>query len=707
MKKLKIIIFIFLIFYGVYFFFPYFIKVKINPIPTSTLIYDKNNIEIWEIVTDGKYRHRNTDFQNFPEFLKQSFIWIEDQRFYFHNWIDYIWIVRALKNNIFWWNTQWASTIENQIIRNQYWLNEKRGYKLKIKEFIFSLALNKKYSKDEILSLYLNTIHFWYLNFWVESAAKFYYHKNLENLTQAEIIWLLTIIKNPNNFNPITKLSAFNSRFKILVSALEKKWIISQKEKDLILEEKLTFYTWEKNTLPYIVDFINNSSLKNTQNNGKIFTTLDYYLTQHIDNLAKTTLKNLAWKNVGDYSIIIIDKNTMNLEVMIGWQDYDAQDWQVNASLALRQPGSTLKPFLYALYFQIFWKTPSSTILDLPVSYKTNFWNSYEPKNYSLSYAWEVSLAEALSQSINIPAVKILNEIWIENFLHFLKNIWINSLNRDADYYGLSLALWSWEISLYELTRAYSIFAKNWEYCDINIVAWKDVFSDFQSSKTQPIWFSNWDSNNFQNENLKSTSWCKALINRKYTDMVGEILTNRYFKLAWFPINSNLDFPDREVFVKTGTSRNFKDNWSIWFTSNYIIWVWVWNKSGEEMKWVSGATGAWDIFKKIVYELDNYEKSSPIISLENEKKDFIKIISPLENTIYKIDPSIPIKNQQMKLNFSSNFDYDEIVWYVNWEKYPSNFVSLSDIWKKTSIKIEAYKHHVLLWSDEINIYLQN
>lgn len=679
MKTLKTIILTLIIFYGIYFFFPYFIKVKIQPIPTSTIIYDKNNIELWEIVTEWKYRHRNTQFEDFPEFLKEAFIWIEDKRFYFHSWVDFIWIIRAFKNNIIWWNTQWASSIENQIIRNQYWLNEKRWYKLKIKEFIFSLALNKKYGKNEILALYLNTINFWYLNFWVESAAKFYYQKNLENLTQAEIIWLLTIIKNPNNFNPITKLSAFNNRFKILTNSLEKQGIISEKEKNLILEEKLVFYTWEKNKLPYVVDFINNSTFKEKEENGNIFTHFDYYLTQKIDNLAKTTLKNLAWKNVGDYSIIIIDKNTMNLEVMIGWQDYDAKDWQVNASLALRQPGSTLKPFLYALYFQDFWKNPSSTILDLPVSYKTTFWNSYEPKNYSLTYAWEVSLAEALSQSINIPAVKILNEIWIEKFLQFLKTIWVNSLNKNADYYGLSLALWSGEISLYELTRAYSIFANNGKYCDINIL---------------------------KNEKWESDT-CKNIIEKKYIDMVWEILTNRYFKLAWFPINSNLDFPDREVFVKTGTSRNFKDNWSIWFTNNFIIWVWVGNKSWEEMKWVSGATGAWDIFKKIVYELDNYEKSSPIISLENEKKDFIKIISPLENTVYKINPSIPLKNQQIKLNFSSNIDYDDLVWYINDIAYKSQFLSLSGLWNQTKIKVEVYKNNELLWSDEITIRLEN
>lgn len=680
MKALKICLFIFLWLFGMYFFFPYFIKVELPKIPVSTVIYDSNHIELWEIITDWKYRHRETKWEDFPEFLKTAFIGIEDKRFYFHSGVDFLWILRAFKNNMIWKNREGASTIENQIIRNHFWLNERRGYQLKIKEFILSLALNKKYSKDEILGLYLNTINFWYLNFWVESAAKFYYHKSLKELTKAEMIWLLTIIKNPNNFNPLTKKSAFEHRFSVIVNTLTNNGILSEEEKNLIKEETLTFYSGEKNKLPYIVDFVHTKIKKDAKEHGKIVTHFDYYLSEKINTLAQTTLKNLAWKNVGDYGIIIIDRKTMWLKVMIWGENYDGKDGQVNASLALRQPGSTLKPFLYALYFEQFRKNPSSSILDLPVSYPTAFWYSYEPKNYSLTYAWEVSLAEALSQSINIPAVKILHEIWIESFMKFLKSVWITSLSRESDYYGLSLALWSGEISLFELTRAYSIFAKNGEYCDINI---------------------------FLDDDKISNNHCKTSIDKKYTDMVEEILTNRYFKLAWFPIHSNLDFPDRNVFVKTGTSRNFKDNWSIWFTSDFIIWVWVWNKDGAEMKWVSGASGAGDIFRKIVYELDTYETDTPIVSLENEYHDFIKIISPLDKNTYQIDPSIPLEKQSIQLNYHTNIDFDTLLWKVDGNIFEKSFLPLSQIQQKTSLQIEVYKENVLLGTDSVEIFLKN
>lgn len=668
MKKSKIIIFSFVFLLGIYFIFPYFIKVQIQKIPNSTIVYDEENNELWEIIANKKYRHIEKKIDEIPNFLKKSIISIEDRRFYFHSWVDYIGIIRAFKNNIFGDTKQWASTIDNQVIRNSYWLNEKRWYKLKIKEFVLALALNKKYSKDEILEMYLNNINFWYLNYWVASASRFYYKKDINNLTKAEMLWLISIIKNPNKYSPITNLSNFNKRFKVLTEYLEKNSIISNQEKNEILEEKLFFSLWEKPILPYVVDFIN-TSVKN--NPSKITTTINLNLTKKIDKIAKNSIKNLAWKNVSDYSIIIIDKNTLDLKVMIWWNDYNSKDWQVNGALALRQPGSALKPFIYLMAFENLQKTPSSTILDLPVSYKTSDWNSYEPKNYSLTYAWEITLAEALSQSINIPAVKLLHDVWVNNFLGFLRNVGIKSLNRDSDFYWLSIALWSWEISLYELTRAYSIFAKNGDFCEVNFIK--------------------------ENKNN-----CKKITDKKYTDMIYEILTNRYFKLAWFPIHSNLDFPDREVFVKTGTSRNFKDNWSVWFTSDYIIWVWVGNKDWSEMKGVSGATGAGDIFRKIVYELDNKETKSNIVSLEKNTEKYIKIISPLDKNVFKINPSIPINTQDIKLNFSTNIDYDSFIWYLNWEKVGKDFVNISILKAKNNLELHILKWDKIIWKDKVS-----
>jgi membrane carboxypeptidase/penicillin-binding protein PbpC len=145
--------------------------------------------------------------------------------------------------------------------------------------------------------------------------------------------------------------------------------------------------------------------------------------------------------------------------------------------------------------------------------------------------------------------------------------------------------------------------------------------------------------------------------------MVESILTNRYFKLAWFPINSSLDFPDRYIFVKTWTSRNFSDNWALWFSENYMIWVWVWNKDWEEMKWVSWVSWAWEIFKSIVYELENNNYKVKNNKLNNNNDTFLEITNPLDWWIYQINKFKPINIQNIKLDFKTNIVY---FIYQNW-----------------------------------------
>jgi penicillin-binding protein 1C len=335
---------------------------------------------------------------------------------------------------------------------------------------------------------------------------------------------------------------------------------------------------------------------------------------------------------------LITERKTNNIKVLIWWEDYTKKWGQVNSILALRQPWSAIKPFTYLLAFKNLELTPDDTIIDEPVQFFTEKWYAYTPKNYSLEYKGKVTFAQSLSQSINIPAVKLTNELWVWNLLIFLKEVWINSLNKDSDFYGLALTLWVWEVNLYELLRAYSIFSNDWVLCDFNITL-------------------------NQNKNT-----CKNIVDKKYTQMIESILTNRYFKLAWFPINSSLDFPDRYVFVKTWTSRNFNDNWALWFSENYMIWVWVWNKDWTEMKWVSWASWAWEIFRSIVYELENnnYENITQKETKNNEK--YLEITNPLDWSVYSINHSKPMDVQNIKLDFKTNMSYEKYYWEINWKK---------------------------------------
>ena len=664
-KKIKIffiIFFLIIIFIISLYIYPVEIK-KINP---STIIYDVNNIEIGEIINNKKTRHRFIEIEKIPNFSKKAIILMEDKNFYNNSWIDFSAITRAIINNFKSdKKIEWASTISTQVIRNNYWLNEKRTYFRKLKEFYLALSLNKKYSKNEILEFYLNNIYYWNLNYWIESASNYYFWKKLNNLTKAEQIAILILPKNPNKYNPYKNISNFKNRFNKISNYLYNNWLIDKNELNSILSEKLFFNNNNfKNKLPYISDYLNSHPNPPLSGEGILNTTIDYNLTQKIDTLAQNTISKLAWKDVWDYWIIITDRKTNKLKVMIWWIDYYAENGQVNSTTALRQVGSTIKPFTYLLSFKDLWYNASTKILDLPIQFDTAEWNSYSPKNYSLDYKWEISLAEALSQSINIPAVKLTNEIWLNRLYNFLKKLKISSLNKPAEYYGLALTLWVSEMSLYELLQAYSIFANNWDLCEINILV-----------------------------KGKEDMECENIIEKKYIDEIDTILTNRYFKLKWFPINSNLDFKDRKVFVKTWTSRNFRDNWAIGFTNNYMIWVWVWNKDWTYMKGVSWATWAGEIFSKIVKYLEPAEQNfenKKIIFEQKKEINFLEIISPLNKSTYKIDWTKPKNISQIKLDFSTNIDYDEKKWFINNKKINSNFFNLQK-WT-FEIKIILYKN---------------
>lgn len=693
--KVRVIIFIILALFSITIILLVLLyPLKITNIPYSTVIYDKNHVEIWEIPFENNYRHRDIKFEEIPNFYIKSIVSLEDQSFYYNIWISPRWILRSLINNVKSRKiVEWWSTISTQFIRNNLWLNEKRNLSKKFLEFFYAINLNIRYSKEDILTKYSNQLYFWYLNYWLSSASNYYFNKEVNNLTKAELLSLITIQKNSSKYDPYKSLEKFNSRFLLLAKTLKNNWIIEDKEFKNIINEKLYFNKNHENKLPYITDFINNSgnidflsinnsyikikwtSLKWRELVSKIETTIDYNLTRKIEDIATKSILDLAWKNVWDYGILILDKNTNELLTMIWGKNFYWKEWQVNSTLALRQPWSTIKPFNYLLASKMFWVEPNDAILDLPILYKTKDNYSYVPKNYSNTFEWEVSIWEALAQSMNVPAIKTLEKVWVNNLLEFLHKIGISSLNKDADHYWLALTLWDWEVSLYELTRAYSIFANEGKICDIKYL---------QSSQKK----------------------CFEVIESNYTDKIKYILSNRFLKLWGYPINSALDFENIDVFFKTWTSRNYRDNWTVWFTSNYIIWVWVGNKDASNMKWVSWATWAWEIFWKIVR---NLEKTNSYTKLNNSSEtisnNYLEITSPLNWEKYKINEYTQLENQKIKLDFSSNYQFNEYIWYLDDKKTESKFIILTP--GKHKIRLELIYDWKIIISGETNYEVEN
>ncbi|MCT4617161.1 MAG: penicillin-binding protein [Candidatus Gracilibacteria bacterium] len=610
---------------------------NIEEIPYSTIIYDIKGNEIAEI-NYGEFRHRYLDIDDYPDFLKRGVIFLEDRSFYNNIGIDFLAIFRAVWRNFEEGKVvEGASTISSQLIRNTTGLNEKRTFWKKLQEFGLAVVINAKYSKEDILEKYLNNVSFGYMNFGYESASYYYFGKSVKNLTKAQLLALMVIPKNAIKYDPYKKFEQFKIRYNLILNLFKENGIISEEDEIFIKNEKIEFNEKNKPKLPYIKDFLENNYIEQIKGKKEIYLNIDYFLTKKVEHLAKNVVDKLYWKNVRDYGLIILDRHTSDLKVMIGGYSYDGPNGQVNSALRPRQAGSTIKPFTYSLAFKDLGWDKNTIILDLPVEFKTDKGYAYNPKNYSLDYKGQVSVAQALSQSLNIPAVKTLYEVGEKKLLDFLRDLKITSLDKDVGYYGLALTLGVGEISLFELTRSYNIFAQDGNFCEINI---------------------------FKN-NSKQTN-CEKKIDKKITDEITEILTNRFYKLEGFPVNSALDFGNRKVFVKTGTSRNFRDNWAMGFTKNYIIGVWAGNKDGSEMKGVSGATGAGQIFREIV---DNIEKDfdeikAPNIQEKNKEK-YLNIISPLPNSKYKLDEYKQEKNQKIKLDFVTNIEYDSARFFVD------------------------------------------
>ena len=684
-----------------YFFLVFFLPLSLPVLPSSTIFHDKQGQEMGEVIYSGSVRHREITSEEIPDFYKKALVTLEDKTFWTNNGISFRGVIRSTLHNIQAGKVvEGWSTLSSGLIRNTFWIGENRTAGKKILEFLYAIRLNHMFSKDAILTEYINRVDFGYMNHGLKPAANYYFGREPTDLTQAEQIALLILPKDSKKYDPYRKPKNFRARFEEVVKILIQEQMITEEEWKNILNENLHWNTEHGNSLPYVVDFLKTKI--QTPEKNPIRTTFDLALTEQIDIIAKNALKELAWKNVSDYGILIAERGTEenwknnnktlqkrsnsdaygshgsleesspewtvrryverengdlnrkneffqgSMRVMIGGVNYaDTTAWQVNTTLALRQPGSTIKPFTYLLAFEKFSLTPESTIVDLPIAYRTSENYAYEPKNYSQDYKGEITLRQALSESVNIPAIKLAEKVGVPALLSFLRWLGISSLQEDADHYGLWLTLGNGEVSLLELLESYTIFANNGKYCP------------FRFTEDSPI------------------LPCIPKVHSIYTDMVVSILTDRYAKLGGFPLYSALDFPDRDVFVKTGTSRNFRDNWAVGFTDRYMIGVWTGNKSGEDMKGVTGATGAWEIFRRIVYSLERGEHEQAPRKIPLNGKPYLTITNPLEGSLYKQEPEKSANKQKVRLNFDTNILYDRVYWLLDEIKIDSDFIDLA------------------------------
>jgi penicillin-binding protein 1C len=542
------------------------------------------------------------------------------------------------------------------LARNILGIQRERSYAAKLAEVWLALRLELSYSKDQILREYLGRIEFGRLSIGVSAAANSYFGVAIEQLRPAEQIALITMIKNPAKYDLAREPEAFRARYTYIIWELVSLGIIPANDAQALIADPLTL-TDTRAELPYVRDVVRSANGKyGLQEVGKL--TIDSQLTAQISRIARQVQSELARKNVGDYGVLIVDRSTGWVRVMIGGSSYYADNGQVNATLALRQVGSTIKPFSYLLALTEKGRNMTDTITDLPVSFATAEGNSYEPKNYSLKYRGAITLAEALAGSVNVPAVKIAQEVGVLRLLQFLRSLGVSSLQEWPDHYGLALTLGVGEISLWELLEAYSIFGNEGSICPLTL---------------ENIW-----------ETLCPKS--PAMASTESINQIVETLSNPIYRQAEFALGSTLDFWETRVFVKTGTSRNFRDNYAIGMTDKYWIGVWTGNKDGSNMQGISGASGAGEIFAQIIRTIDprGLSMSSPLAwSLTNSWSTAIgskalsqlplntlEITRPLSGTLYKA-------SGELGITYWTDIPYDRVEYWLNGQLMKNERIDLS------------------------------
>ena len=509
----------------------------------------------------------------------------EDKRFLFHHGVDPFALIRAV-----WLNTargriiSGGSTITMQVAKMCLNLKNRRSVLNKILEIAYALKIELYLSKSRIMEVYLNRAPYGNQTYGVEAAARFYFGKSANHLSLGESCMLAVIPRAPTLFNPYVRSGSVDTaRRRLLCKLMEQGFIdaqihnIASREKMNLVDQKINFES------AHFVDYVlARLSTVHLANATKIITTVDLRLQNELERMLSTTLRSLRGYNVNQGAIMVVSVQSGDILAMVGSQDYfDVKEGQVNGCISPRQPGSSIKPFLYALAL-----TSGMSLIDfLPdtiIEFRLQDGTNFAPRNYGQKYHGPTRLREALASSFNVPAVYLAEMLGIRRFHALLKQLRFHSLDKDAQHYGLSLSLGAGEVTLSELVNAYRALARGGGIGELTF---------FRKA---------YDRNDEAIAPCKSSS--EQVFSPEVAYLISDVLSDNASRFKAFGADNPLHLPFACA-VKTGTSKDYRDNWCIGYTTEYVVGVWVGNFSGAPMKGVSGITGAGPLFRDIMMEL--------------------------------------------------------------------------------------------------------
>ena len=591
----------------------------------STFIYDRDGGVLYEAFGEG--RRVRVDYERIPPALIQATISIEDDTFFDNIGIDVAaTLVAALKylGADAGENTPGGSAITQQLVRNVLFDFEKRAERSiarKVEEILLAIALTQSKSKEDILEMYFNEIYYGNLAYGVQTAAQTFFGKDVEALNLGEAALLAGLPQAPASLDPLNPdpaiQAAVDARWRQVLGEMIEEGYITQKQARRALSAGLSFVpanvslqaphftVYAQAELERLMTGLGYSPEDIARGGLRVYTTLDQNVNRLAQRAAANQVAQMTAHNASNAAVVVVKPLTGEIIAMVGSIDYDSDaiDGSVNVTIAFRQPGSAVKPFTYSAAMER-GMTPGDVIWDTRAQIEIPGQPMYEPRNYDGLFHGPMTMRTALASSYNIPAVQTLRLVGVDSMLELLRRFGVTTLKQDASQYGLSLALGGGEITLIELTNAFAVFANQGSYVpvtSIRCVMDSDDIILYQYEDGCP------DGQAAEQTVRRRASGVQAL-DARIAYIITDMLADNRARSPAMGADSPLRADSLYAAVKTGTTDDVKDNWTVGYTRNAAVGVWLGNNDGQPMVNSSGLTGAAPIWNAVLTGIYNDAK---------------------------------------------------------------------------------------------------
>lgn len=526
--------------------------------------------------------HRPLPYTHLGNHLPRVVVALEDHRFFSHHGVDWTGVASAL-----WRNARHgrvisgASTLSQQCIK----IAEKRSSRAlvpKILEIMKALKLERQWDKEQILEFHLNHVSFANRLIGAEAAAQVYFGKPAAQLELHEAVFLVALIKSPTRSNPWKYPETAAMRYRLAIHRLR---ALNWKDSSLAQSVPTVQRHWPTRQSPHAADWVESLHPKIR---GGVRTTLDPSIQTYVESTITRHMRTLRRQNLNHVAVVVMDNETGAIRCLIGSGDYHGPEGQINGALIFRSPGSTLKPFIYGLALEKKHITAASLLTDTPDALLHRFEN-YSPMNYDRRFLGPVRVREALASSVNVPAVLVTHMVGAEQTLNFLQQSGLH-MPKGLDHYGIGFALGSCEVRLVDLVSAFTAFAS------------EGIAPSPRLLESDPVQL-------------------RKLFKPETAFLVADILSDNASRMRTFGMDSPLAF-DAPIPVKTGTSTNYRDSWTIGSTREHTVGVWMGNFNAKPTTEVSSIVGPAHLWRDIIAHL--LENGDSPVPLNPEKLNLVR-----------------------------------------------------------------------------------